>query len=280
MEDMPLQTEFKPEPFDAVAPVYDRTFTWSLIGHAQREITTRALEGLFRPGQRILELNCGTGFDAVHLASRGIEVLACDISSRMIEEARHRAAETLHGSLSRSKATFRVMATEDIGMLRQEGLAGHFDGAFSNFAGLNCVEDLSAIARILEALLRPGARVLLCLFGRFCIWEIFWYLGHAMPAKAFRRLRAGGATGQLVEGVTVNVHYPSVRDLTRMFAPQFKLKRWKGVGVAIPPTYLEELAQRFPRLFGGLAQLDEWLGSCPLVRATADHVLLTFERRR
>jgi SAM-dependent methyltransferase len=273
------QAHVDASPFDAVAPVYDRTFTWSLIGRAQREITTRALDRLFRPGQRILELNCGTGVDAVHLASRGIEVLACDISSRMIEEARQRAAEALHGSLSRSKATFRVLATEDIGMLRQEGLAGHFDGAFSSFAGLNCVEDLSAVAGNLETLLRPGARVLLCLFGRFCLWEMLWYLGRAMPAKAFRRLRVGGAIGQVIEGVTVNVHYPSVRDLTRMFAPQFRLKRWKGVGVAIPPTYLDELAQRFPRLLGGLAHLDPWLAWCPLLRATGDHVLLTFERR-
>lgn len=280
MVESSLQVQFKAAPFDAIASVYDRTFTSSLIGRAQRGVTTRALDGLFRQGQRVLELNCGTGIDAIHLASRGIEVLACDISSRMIEEACQRAAETLHGSVSRSKASFRVLATEDIGMLRQEGLSGYFDGAFSNFAGLNCVKDLPAAAGNLEALLRPGARVLLCLFGRFCLWEILWYLGRAMPGKAFRRLRAGGTIGQLGEGVTVNVHYPSVRDLTRIFAPQFTLKRWKGVGVAIPPTYMEELAQRFPKLLDGLANLDSRLGSCPLVRATADHVLLVFERRR
>lgn len=279
MVESSLQVQFKPAPFDAIAPVYDRTFTWSLIGRAQRGVTTRALDGLFRQGQRVLELNCGTGIDAVHLASRGIEVLACDISFRMIEEARQRAAEALHGSVSRSKANFRVLATEDIGTLRQEGLAGYFDGAFSNFAGLNCVKDLPAVARNLEILLRPGARVLLCLFGQFCLWEILWYVSHAMPAKAFRRLCAGGAIGQLGEGVSVNVHYPSVRDLTRMFAPQFRLKRWKGVGVAIPPTYLEELAQRFPRLLDALAKVDLLVGACPIFRAMADHVLLVFQRR-
>ena len=40
----------------------------SLIGRAQRRVVTKELDRIFHSGQRILELNCGTGVDALHLA--------------------------------------------------------------------------------------------------------------------------------------------------------------------------------------------------------------------
>jgi ubiquinone/menaquinone biosynthesis C-methylase UbiE len=267
-----------PAPFDAVAPVYDRSFTFSRIGCAQRKITRRELNRIFRPGQRILELNCGTGVDAIDLASRGIEVLACDISPRMIDQAGKKLAEARQQSQLQAGVTFRVLATEHLGALREASRKAKFDGAFSNFAGLNCVENLSKVARDLGKLLHPGAPLLLCLFGRFCAWEVVWYLAHRSPAKALRRLRRGAARARLTADIAVSVYYPSVREVTRIFAPEFVLKRWRGVGVAIPPTYLEKFARRFPNLLSGCTRLDRWIGLCPVFRSMADHVLTIFER--
>lgn len=274
-----FQTGFCEAPFDALASAYDETFTSSRIGRAQRKVITRELDHVFLPGQRVLECNCGTGIDAVHLAGRGVEVLACDSSPRMIESARQRADQARRKSRLRAPATFRVLATEEIGRLQQEGLAGRFDGALSNFAGLNCVADLRRTARDLAVLLKPGAPALLCVFGRFCVWEVLWYLGHGKPSKAFRRLRRTGSVVRLAEGATVWVHYPSVRELVHVFAPEFKLKSWRGVGLTVPPTYLEILTGRFPKLLEIFARLDLKIGFFPLVRGMADHVLLTFERQ-
>ena len=263
--------------FDALAETYDETFTRSLIGRAQRDAVWRELDRAFRPGQKVLEINCGTGVDAVHLASRGVRVLACDSSPRMIEVARKRLADT--GSALRAPVHFEVLATEEIGTLHAPGSPSPFDGALSNFAGLNCVEDLSQVARDLARLLRPGAPAVLCFFGRLCAWEILWHLAHGKPRKAFRRLRSGGDLAELAEGATVRVRYPGVRAITRIFAPYFMLKRWKGVGVALPPTYLEPLARRFPKAVRALAGADLWLGRCALARGLADHILLEFERK-
>lgn len=58
-----------------VAENYDQVLPETLIGRVQRAAIWRELEGLFRSGQRILELNCGTGIDAVYLASKGVRVL-------------------------------------------------------------------------------------------------------------------------------------------------------------------------------------------------------------
>jgi ubiquinone/menaquinone biosynthesis C-methylase UbiE len=104
----------------------------------------------FRPGQRILELNCGTGIDAVYLAKKGVRILACDISPRMIEVSCQRA----HAAEVSALIDFRVIPTEEIAVLPEEG---PFDGAFSNFSGLNCVEDHSRVSRNLGRLLKPNA---------------------------------------------------------------------------------------------------------------------------
>src|SRR5439155_6351864 len=270
-------------PFDAIAATYDETFTNSRIGRAQRDTIWHELDRVFRPGQHILEINCGTGVDAIYLASRGVDVLACDSAPRMIEVARKRLLKAQPCSKPPSgrrwgRVDFRVLATEEIGKLQQPNSRTQFAGAFSNFAGLNCVEDLSHVARGLARLLQPGAPAVLCLFGRFCAWEVLWYLAHGNPRKAFRRLRYGGDLAELAPGATVRVRYPGVRALARAFAPAFRLKRWKGVGVVVPPSYLEPLAERFSKSFDRVASLDRWIGRCPVVRGAADHVLLTFER--
>ncbi len=266
-----LTTPIRTAAFDRLADTYDEVFTSSRIGRAQRGAVWQELERAFHPGQRILEINCGTGVDAVYLASRGVEVLACDVAPRMIEIARQR----LVGTGPRASVDFRVLGTEGIATLEN---AAPFDGAFSNFGGLNCIADLPAVARDLARLLRPGARALLCLFGSHCAWEIFWYLAHGDLRKAFRRFHPGGTVARLAEEATIRVRYPSVHVLARIFAPHFRLRSWKGVGVAVPPTYLEPLGGRFPKVLGALAAMDRWLSRCPVLRGMADHVLLEFEQ--
>ena len=63
-------------PFDVLADTYDEVFTRSLIGQAQRAQVWRVLEQAFSRGQRVLEINCGTGEDALFLVRQGIAVVA------------------------------------------------------------------------------------------------------------------------------------------------------------------------------------------------------------
>jgi hypothetical protein len=79
-------------------------------------------------------------------------------------------------------------------------------------------------------------------------------------------------------GPVVQVHYPLVRSLRRVFAPHFGLKAIRGIGVAVPPSYLESWANRFPGMVRAGASADLLLGRCPGIRVCADHVLLRWER--
>src|SRR3984957_20303971 len=247
--------------WDYAAETYDQDFESTLIGQSRRKAVWRDLDRLFVSGQRILEINCGTGIDALHLAERGLTVVACDISQRMIELARERAGSTRFGKA----VEFRVLSTEEMAKLDGEA---PFDGAFSNFSGLNCVEDLRSASRNLSELLRPNARVLLCMLGRFVPWEILWFGVHADLRRALRRL--AGPIARAVDGGMLKVGYPSADQIAQSFAAQFDLRRLSGIGICVPPSYMEHWARRFPNVLSALASADSMLGGLPVFRGMAD----------
>lgn len=253
------------EYWDATAETYDQIFPETLIGRAQRDAVWRVLDHTFHTGQRILELNCGTGIDAGHLAERGVQVVACDLSPRMIELATKRSI----AANVAMRPAFRVMPTQEIGQLINEE---PFDGAFSNFSGLNCVEDLSSVARSLATLVTPGAIAVFCMVGRIAPWEVVWHLAHADIKKAMRRFHP------VNDDARIQAHYPPVSEVARIFAPEFRLLKWQGIGITVPPSSMEPLARRFPKLLDCLCRADRWLTSCPGLKGLADCVLLCFER--
>ena len=258
--------------WDLTAENYDRIFPESVIGRVQRDAVWREMDKAFQPGMRVLEINCGTGIDAVHLAGRGVRVVACDLSSRMIDQARQRLDITGLDEL----VDFRVLDTAKLDSLVVDA---PFDGAFSNFSGLNCVQDLSQVASNLARLVKPRARIVLCMVGRFSAWEMAWHLAHGKPRLALHRFRRRPITPTSAQE-SVLVHYPSVSDMQRIFAPDFRLQGWRGIGVAVPPSCLETFARKVPALIGCLARIDRYISRAPIFRSMGDCVLMQFERRR
>lgn len=265
---------YESAPFDSIAEQYDTTFTRSTIGRIQRDSVWSELTRSFHARDRILDIGCGTGVDACFLAERGIDVVACDSSLRMLCVAERRIA-----GLPQSVGTVQLhlLAAEEISKLSD---MGPFDGAFSNFGAVNCVANLAKLARDLAQLLKPGANLLLCLMGPMCLWETAWYLLHGEIAKAFRRFHRGGVPARIGGGAVVNVYHPSVRSIRHALHPEFCLKSIRGIGVAVPPSYVEAWANRLPGLVELEVAADLFLGRCPGIRMLADHVLLRFERTR
>src|SRR5206468_6719191 len=96
------------------------------------------------PGSRVLDVTAGTGLDALHLAARGVDVTACDLSAGMLARLT-------------SKAPSIPAVVADVNRLEEAGLDGPFDGLISTFAGLNAAADLAGLARAAARLVRPGA---------------------------------------------------------------------------------------------------------------------------
>jgi SAM-dependent methyltransferase len=190
-------------PFDAAAPSYAALWSDTPNGRAQREQVWRAIGALFRPGDRVLDLGCGTGDDALHLEQRGVQVTGIDASRAMVGEAVRRGVDA------------RCLAIEDLARLD----AAPFDGALSNFAALNCVAELEPVAAELARRIVPGGFLALCVFSRFYPRE--WL---ARPSVAWARAR-GRATWR-----GMPVYYRSARQMRRAFAPHFRLVSRQSIG--------------------------------------------------
>lgn len=264
-------------PFDDLAADYDRSFTHTPLGRMMREAAWRRIDARFAAGDHVLELNCGTGEDAIHLAQRDVHVLATDASMAMVQVAR----DKVNRIGVQNRVTVHTLAIEEIvGSFqdlegeRPKYARSRFDGVLSNFGGLNCVSDWRMVSAGLAGCVRKGGFALLCLMGPRCAWEWGWFLRQGEFQKAFRRRQPEGTYWR---GMTIR--YPSVTRMRRAFASEFRLVRVSAIGALLPPTYAAEWAARNPRI---LARLNIWERRLerlwPLV-ACADHYLLELERR-
>ncbi len=210
-------------PFDALAASYNALWTETLHGREQREAVWREIDGLFQVGDRVLDLGCGTGDDALHLAALGIEVLGIDAAPKMVEVARNRGVHA-HllpieevGRTSRSAAGLPAGLRAGPGGPAQTGRSAplpsdRFSGAISNFGALNCIADLRPVAEQLAHLVQPDGPVAICLMGRFC-WQHATkrWLGHT-------RWRG------------MDVYYPTSRQIRAAFGPHFEFERRVPIG--------------------------------------------------
>jgi SAM-dependent methyltransferase len=256
--------------FDATAPVFDSRFGAWLSVAAQRRAVRAALMREFPTAGRILELGGGTGEDASFLAERGYDVLLTDPSPAMVRVA--------SAKLEPLGARAEVAAGEDMEIFAERYLAAggrSFDGAFSNFAPLNCVADLSPVARGLARLLKTGAPAMLILFGTLCPGEMVTEVLRGRPHLALRRLMRGEAPARLAER-EFHIVYHRRRAMMRAFAPWFVLERREGIGVAVPPSAAEPWISQHPHLLSVMEALDRRLAG-PLAML-GDHVLYQFRR--
>src|SRR5215472_4297326 len=156
--------------FDLLAANYDRDWTNSSSGRSQREAVWRHMGKLFRAGDSVLDLGCGTGEDAVGLAHKGVSVRALDASPEMVKIARSRGVCAEVGDIE-----------------NLQNFEGEFQGVISNFGALNCIADLASIRRPLARLVLPSGFLAICLMNRFCLTESFYYLSRLRFRKATRR---------------------------------------------------------------------------------------------
>ena len=256
--------------FDAVAPAFDARFgAWHSVA-AQRRAVRGALLRAFPAKGHILEVGGGTGEDACFLAEREFSLLLTDPSPAMVARAGAKLAP-LGGRVE-------VAAGEEMEEFAARHLAGggaKFDGAFSNFAPLNCVEDLGPVARGLATLLKPGAAAMLVLFGTFCPGEMVVETLRGRPHLALRRCTRGSAPARLAK-CDFHVVYHRCAAMERAFAPWFALEKRLGIGVTVPPSAAEPWISQQPRLLAAMEAVDRRLAR-PLAML-GDHVLYQFRR--
>ena len=258
--------------FDAVAPHFDARFgPWQSVAAQRRAVRALLLQG-FPASGRVLEIGGGTGEDAVYLAERGFQMFLTDPSPTMVNIASEK--------LFRFGSSAEVALAEEMDKFAEEYRARHeplFDGAFSNFAPLNCVQDLGPVARGLAELLKPGAALMLVLFGTFCPSEMAVEIVRGRPSQALRRFRRKAVFARL-ERCEFEVFYHRRAELIQAFAPWFAFERRVGIGISVPPSAAEPWISTHPRLLASMEAIDRALAG-PFAML-GDHVLVPVQKER
>jgi SAM-dependent methyltransferase len=245
---------------DQIAAAYD-----ALAAHYDDEVThtawmrtelRRHYLGVFRPGDHILDVGCGTGAEALFLAGRGMRVTAMDLSPGMIAEVERKAAE---GGLQ--DRIHPVVA--DIRDL-DRWPAATFHGVISTFASLNMVNSLAGFSASAARLLRPGGRMILHLSNRCCLQERLALIGRGQW-RAARRLGWEGTRVFSMRGRPMQIYLSSPDETySWFFASHFELAGVYALGVVRPYA---DAGWAPAAVLSGLGWLERWVrGHRPFVR--------------
>lgn len=220
-----------------------------------------------KPQSTILELNAGTGIDALYFTRLGHRVHATDLSTGMI----HQINEKIEAHHVRDRLSCQQVSYDRLDEVK--GLK--FDYVFSNFGGLNCIDDLSKVTKHLPAILNPGAYITWVIMPPVYLWELLWLLKGDVK-QAFRRLHKGGVMAHL-EGEYFKTYYHSLSQIKKAFGPGFKLIDVEGLCTVSPPPAPGNFPHKHPGLYKALRKTDGMLRSSFPFNRWADHIIVTFQ---
>jgi demethylmenaquinone methyltransferase/2-methoxy-6-polyprenyl-1,4-benzoquinol methylase len=196
--------------FDRIAPVYDamnRLMTAGLDRQWRRETAAAAV----RPGDRVLDVCCGTGDLAIAARAAGGDVTGLDFSEPMLERARRKAAEI---EWVEGDALALPFADES------------FDAVTVGFGVRNLPNAERGLSE-LRRVLRPGGRLAVLEITRprgiLAPFYKLWFDG--LIPLAGRILPGGWAYSYLPASVR---RFPEPKDLARLLdAAGFGEIRWR-----------------------------------------------------
>ncbi len=257
--------------FDGVAPHYDRHIFGNPVNVWLRNRSLALMSRTFREGDTILEVGCGTGTETLALAARGINVLATDISSKMLAVLMRHAEER---GLSERIVPIHSRPNALLEKVEEAGYS-KVDGAYSTYGAVNTDPMLTRFFDSLHRLVVPGGRLILGVWNRYCAFEILGYTLKANPTMASARFRNPVPVGRSRFCVASNAL--TVGEISKLTAGTFALQQVSGVGILLPPSNLTKyLPPR--RVFDFLKRADVSLQDWFPWNRLGDHFLTVYRR--
>lgn len=257
--------------FDNIAEEYDQHITGNRMNRLLRDRSLALLLPTFHSERRLLEIGCGSGLETIALLEAGHEVVAVDISQRMLDVVARKARASGVGERFQG---LRAKAS-DLPKLSDE-LRPPFDGAFSTYGALNCEPAVRPVAGALAAILPSGRRFVAGVYNRWCLFELAGY------GLTFRWERAlGRRRNPIPVGASrfcVDTYAYSLPEFQRLFRPEFEPVRSFGVPVLLPPSDLAAYSERFSRHFDRLTGFDRRVGAVWPFTGLGDHFLTVLRR--
>ncbi|HEY6062326.1 MAG TPA: class I SAM-dependent methyltransferase [Chitinophagaceae bacterium] len=258
--------------FSKQAPYFDSLYNDNNIIQYKRKRVREHVAKFLSPRSSILELNAGTGEDAIYFARQGHTVHATDISAGMQELAIKKIKET---ELERA-ISFELCSFTELDGLHHKG---PYDLIFSNFAGLNCTNELQKVLSSFSHLLKPGALVTLVLLPKFCLWE-FLLLFKGKFKTAFRRFSGRKGTKAKIDGEYFRCWYYDPSFIRKHLKNTFDVVAVEGLCTLVPPSYVEHFEKNHPGLYRFLEKKENsWKSKWPW-KVIGDYYIITLQKKQ
>lgn len=256
--------------FGKQSTVFDEQYGSDTIVQYKRNRVRAVLQATLPPHSHILELNSGTGEDAIWLAQQGHRVHATDVSPGMQQVLQQKvAAAGLSASIDTELCSFT--------QLENLHHKGPYDCIFSNFAGLNCTGELHKVLAQFDSLLKPGGKAVLVVLPKFCLWELLLVFKGKFKT-AFRRLFSKRGAPAHVEGQHFTCWYYNPSYIQQKLGTAFTLRHLEGLCTLVPPSYIAHFAERRPKLYQWLRRKeDKWKTYWPW-KYCGDYYIIVLEK--
>ncbi|OCX50234.1 hypothetical protein BEL04_23275 [Mucilaginibacter sp. PPCGB 2223] len=267
----PVNEQASAEAFSKQSVVFDDIYAGNTIVAYKRErIRSHVLQHL-QPGSHILELNSGTGEDALFFAQQGHSIHATDIAPGMQNRLRQKILEA--GMQNKVSAELRSFTQLDHLQNR-----GPYDLIFSNFAGLNCTGELDKVLASFAPLLKPRGMVTLVVLPKFCLWEALLVFKGKFKTAARRMFSSNGVTAH-VEGTYFRCWYYNPSYIINCLKDDFDVLGIEGLCTIVPPSYIEGFAEKYPRIYRFLKAKEERLKSSWPWRFIGDYYIISLRKK-
>ena len=266
-----LQEQLAAQAFNKQSAIFDKIYAEnSIVAYKRRRVREHVLR-FISPSSKILELNAGTGDDAVFFATLGHSVHATDIAADMQQKLREKVHQhNLDGLVSTELCSFTSLEN-----LQNKG---PYDLIFSNFAGLNCTNELDKVLQSFNALLKPGGIVTMVIMPRFCWWEtILAFNGNYK--MAFRRLKSKNGTPAHIEGVHFLCWYYHPKFVIEQLKGMLELLDLEGLCTLVPPSYFEKFPQKHSKLLHWLERAESKLKRKWPWKFIGDYYIISFQKK-
>ena len=257
--------------FTKQSAIFDDIYSSNVIIQYKRQRVREHLQQFLKPDSKILELNAGTGEDAIWFGEHGYTVHATDISKgmqeKLVEKVRQHKLET--------RITNELCSFTELQNLADKG---PYDLIFSNFAGLNCTGEIDKVVHSFSPLLKPNGIVTLVILPKFCLWETMMILRGDFKT-AFRRFFSRKGVIAHIEGEYFTCWYYDPSYIIRNMRNSYEVLSVEGLCTLVPPSYIENFPRKRPFLFNWLKKREEkWKDKWPW-KNIGDYYIISLRKK-
>jgi ubiquinone/menaquinone biosynthesis C-methylase UbiE len=257
--------------FSKQSAVFDQLYSDNITIQYKRKRVRYHVQQFIKPNCKILELNAGTGDDAIWFASHGHSVHATDISVSM----QGKLVEKVSQADLASKISNEICSFTNLDELKNKG---PYDLIFSNFAGLNCTGELNKVLNSFTPLLNPQGVITLVILPKFCLWESLMFVRGEFKT-AFRRFFSSKGVKATVEGEQFTCWYYDPSYVIKIMKDEYDVLSIEGLCTIVPPSYLENFPKKRPSLFNWLKRKeDKWKSKWPW-KNIGDYYIISLRKK-